>query len=156
MTELDGCPGTTCRARVTLTLGIPEQMFQTAHLLMMENNCANLNWNPSKLVGVGVPTKIWLWSVTLVPPERMFQMAHLPVIENNCVKLFWNPSTIVEIMVQTKLDRRTYNCDCDNYISLIASGLDKNESCPDHSHQSLTGNSNPQLFFCSPGCLKNF
>ena len=35
----DGSPGT-CQACVTL--GLPEQIFQVAHLLMMENNCANL------------------------------------------------------------------------------------------------------------------
>ena len=38
----DGCPGATCRARVTLTFGVAKQMFQMAHLLMMEYNCANL------------------------------------------------------------------------------------------------------------------
>ena len=37
-----GYPGTTCQAHVTLTLGLPEQMFQMTHLLMMENNCAYL------------------------------------------------------------------------------------------------------------------
>ena len=37
-----GCPGTTCQADVTLTFGLPKQMFQMAHLLMTENNCANL------------------------------------------------------------------------------------------------------------------
>ena len=36
-----------------------------AHLLMMENNCANLYWNPSKILGVKVQTKIWPSSVTL-------------------------------------------------------------------------------------------
>ena len=40
--RLEGCPGTTCRARMTLTLGLPEHMFQIAHLFMMENSCANL------------------------------------------------------------------------------------------------------------------
>ena len=98
---IDSCPGT-CRAHMTLTFGLPEQMFPMAHLLMMENNCANLYWNPSKIVGVMVPTKIWSSSVTLTLglPEQIFQIAHLHVMVNNCVKLFWNPSTIVEVMVQ--------------------------------------------------------
>ena len=52
---LDGCPGT-CQARITLIL--PEQMFQMAHLLKMENSCANLYRNPSKMEGVMVSTKI--------------------------------------------------------------------------------------------------
>ena len=39
---LEGCPGTTCQARATLILGLPEQMSQVAYLLMMENNQANL------------------------------------------------------------------------------------------------------------------
>ena len=54
----DSCQGTTCQAHVTLTLGLPEQMFQMAHVLMMENNCTNLYENPSKIVGVMVQTKI--------------------------------------------------------------------------------------------------
>ena len=45
---------------------------------MMENNCVNLYWNPSKIVGVLVRTKIWPSSVTLILglPERRFQMAY--------------------------------------------------------------------------------
>ena len=34
----EGCPGTTCGAHLTLTSELSEQMFQMAHLLMMENN----------------------------------------------------------------------------------------------------------------------
>ena len=41
--QQDGCPGTTCLAHMTLTFGLAEQMFQMAHLLMMENNHANLH-----------------------------------------------------------------------------------------------------------------
>ena len=72
--------------RMTLTLGLPEQMFQLAYLLIMENNCAHLYWNPSKIVGVMVQTKIWPLSVslTLGLPEQMFQMAHLHVMEQLC------------------------------------------------------------------------
>ena len=43
-----------------LTLVLLEQMFQIANLLIMENNCANLYRNPSKIVGVMVQTKNWL------------------------------------------------------------------------------------------------
>ena len=63
----------------------PEQMFQMAHLLMMENKCANCYWNPSKIVRVLVQTKVWSLSVTLTLglPEQLFQMAHLHMMENN-------------------------------------------------------------------------
>ena len=95
-----------------MALGLPEQMFRMANLRIMENNCANLYWNPFKIVGVMVQTKIWPSSVTLTLglPEPMFQMAHLHVMENNCVKLFWNPSTIVEVMVQTFSDGLKHAC----------------------------------------------
>ena len=68
-------------------------------------------------------------------------MAHLHVIENNHVKLFWNPSKIVEVKVLSNSDRQTMvrtdartharttpNCHCDIYVSLTASGLNKNSS----------------------------
>ena len=98
--------------RVTLILGLREQMFQTAHQLMIENTCANLYWNPSEIVGVMVRTKIWPPSVTLTLglPKQMFQMAHVPVMQTKWVKLFWNPSTIVELMVLTNSDGRTDRC----------------------------------------------
>ena len=120
-------------SNVTLTLGLPEQMFQMAHLLLIENNCANSYWNPSKIVGVMIRTKIWPSSVTLGLTEQMFQMAHLHMKENSCIKLFWNPSAIVEVMVETNSDGCTHalmhtytgKCHCDNYVSLTASGLDK-------------------------------
>ena len=68
------------------------------------------NWNPSKIVGVLVRTKLWPSRVTLTLgiPERMFQMAHLNVMENNWVKIFWNLSTTVEVTVRTNSDRRTH------------------------------------------------
>ena len=47
--KLDGCPRTTRWAHMTLILGLPEQMFQMANLVLMENNCVNLYWNPTKL-----------------------------------------------------------------------------------------------------------
>ena len=107
------------------------------HLLMMEDNCANLYWNPSKLSGAMIRTKIWPSSVTLTLglPEWMLQMVHVHIMENNCVKLFWNPSTIVEVMVLTNSDgpmhrcmqwfTHTPNCHCDNYVLLTTSGLHK-------------------------------
>ena len=118
---------------LTLILSLPEQMFQMANLLMMENNCAKFILKAIQVVGVIVRTKIWPSSVTLTLSlsKRMFQMAHMPMMENNCVKSFWNPSTIVEVMVQTTSDRGsnayTLNYCSNNYVSLTTSGLDKNQ-----------------------------
>ena len=92
---------TTCWACVTLTLCLPEQMFQMAHLLMMENNYmyANVYCNPSEIVGVMVQSKLW--------PLTLNRTSICE--ENNCIKLFWNPSTIVELWSgQILTDARTY------------------------------------------------
>ena len=43
---------------VTLTLGLPEQMFKMAHLHMMDNNCVKSFWNPSTIVEVIVRTNL--------------------------------------------------------------------------------------------------
>ena len=51
--QLEGCPGT-CRACVTLTLY--EQVFKTAHLQVMEDNCIKLLRNSSTIVEVMVWT----------------------------------------------------------------------------------------------------
>ena len=95
---------------MTLPFDLSEWNLQTAHLIMMENNCANLYRNLSKIAGVMVCTRIWPSSLTLTLdlPEQMFQMAHLHMMENDCVKLFWNPSTIVEVMVWTERERDTH------------------------------------------------
>ena len=50
--KLEGCPGTTCGASTTLTFDLPIWSLQMANLPMMENNCANLHWNPSTTGGV--------------------------------------------------------------------------------------------------------
>ena len=42
---IDGCPGKTRRARVTLTFDLPEWNLQLAHLLIKENSCATLFLN---------------------------------------------------------------------------------------------------------------
>ena len=91
----------------TLTCYLPEQMFQIALLLVMENICAKLIWNPWINVEVMARTSsiydhfiIWPSSVTLTfnLPKQMFQMALLLLKENNCVKLFWNPCIKVGVM----------------------------------------------------------
>ena len=105
---------------VTLTLDLPEGMFQMAHLHVMENNCVKLAWNQSTIIEVMVQTYldgrmhihrtdiVTIMSNACTNTQGMFQMAHLHVMENNCVKLAWNQSTIIEVMVQTYLDGRTH------------------------------------------------
>ena len=108
--KLEGCSGTTRRARMALTFYLTELNLQMAHLLLMENNCANFCLNPPKIAGVMVRTKKGPSRVTLTLglPERMFQMAHLHVIENNCVKLFEIHLQFVKVVVRTNLDGRTH------------------------------------------------
>ena len=83
-----------------MTSNLPQQMFQMAPLLLEENNCAKLFWNPCVYVAVTAQTSsifyhyiIWPSSVTLTfnLPKQMFQMALIPLTENDCAKLFWNP-----------------------------------------------------------------
>ena len=85
---------------VTLTLDLPQQMFQMAHPIMMENNCAKLYWKPLVNVGVMLWTisiyadfKILPWSVnlTLDLPKHVLQMAHLVIKENKFAESFSNP-----------------------------------------------------------------
>ena len=69
-------------------------------------------------------------TLTLGLPERMFQMAHLHQMENNCVIILLKSiHKIVEVTVQTNSDGRTHahtpTCHSDNYVSVNASGLDK-------------------------------
>ena len=81
---------------VTLTFNLPEQMFQMAFLLLKENNCAKLFWNPCINVQVMARTSsiydhfiIWPSNLTLTfhLPEQMFQIALLLLKKNNCAKL---------------------------------------------------------------------
>ena len=54
--KLESCPGKTRLAHITLTLGLPEQMFQMAHLHMTGSHGVKLFFNPSKIVQVTVWT----------------------------------------------------------------------------------------------------
>ena len=88
---------------LTLTLDLPEQLCQMAHLFMMENNnyCVTLFRNPFPIVEVMVLTNL---------DGR--KQAYTP----NC--LCDNYVSCMQIIMP--------NCPCDNYVSLTASGLDKN------------------------------
>ena len=77
---------------------LPEKKkFQMALLLLEDNNCAKLFWNPCINVQVMARTSsiydhfdFYLTPVTLTfnLPEKMFQMALLLLEGNNCAKLF--------------------------------------------------------------------
>ena len=95
---------------MTLTFNQSVQMFQMALLLLKENNCAKLFWNPCMNVEVLAQTSsiydhfmIWPSSVTLLfnLSEQMFQMALLLLKKNNYTKLFLNPWINVEVMART-------------------------------------------------------
>ena len=75
-----------CPSSVTLIFNLPELMFKMALLLLKENNCAKLFWNPRINVEVMAQTSsvydhfnIWPSSVTSTfnLPVQMFQMALL-------------------------------------------------------------------------------
>ena len=99
-----------CLTPVTLTFNLPEKMFQMALLLLEDNNCAKLFWNPCINVQIMARTSsiydhfdLYLTPVILTfnLPEKMFQMALLLLEGNNCAKLFWNPCINVQIMART-------------------------------------------------------
>ena len=81
----------------TLTFNLPEKMFQMALLLLKDNNCAKLFWNPCVNVPVMARTSsiydhfdpyLNLETLTFNLPEKMSQMALLLLKDNNCAKLF--------------------------------------------------------------------
>ena len=87
---------------VTLAFNLTEQM---THLLLKENNCVILFWNPCINVEDIARTSTVIWpsvvTLTFSPPEQMFQMALLLPKKNNYARLFWNPCINVEVMART-------------------------------------------------------
>ena len=95
---------------VTLTFNLSKQMIQMALLLLKENTCAKLFWNPCINVEVIAQTSSIYFYFTIWPlnlPKQMFQMALLLLKENTCAKLFWNPCINVEVLAQTS---SIYDC----------------------------------------------
>ena len=90
---------------VTLAFNLTEQMFQMTLLLLKENNCAILLWNPWINVEDIARTSLIICpsvvTVTFSLPEQMFQMALLLTKKNNYARLFWNPCINVEVMART-------------------------------------------------------
>ena len=97
---------------VTLTLNLPEKIFQMALFLLEDNNCAKLFWNPCINVQVMARTSstydhfslfllTFIVTLTFNLPEKMFQMALLLLKGNNCAKSFWNPCINIQVMLRT-------------------------------------------------------
>ena len=95
---------------VNLIFNLPKQMFQMALLLLKEDTCAKLFWNPCINVEVMAQTSsiydhfiTWPSSVTLtfILLKQMFQMALLLLNQNTCGKLFWSPCMNVGVMART-------------------------------------------------------
>ena len=88
---------------------LPETVFQMALLLLEDNNCAKLFWNPCiKCTSYG-PNKLNLlpfWplfdpcDLDLQPTWKILQMVLLLLKDNKCAKLFWNPCKNVQVMAQ--------------------------------------------------------
>ena len=87
-----------------------KKMFQMALLLLEDNNCAKLFWNPCINVQNTIRTSsicdhfdLYLTPVTLAfnLPKKLFQMAFLLLEDNNCAKLFWNPCINIQVMART-------------------------------------------------------
>ena len=85
------------------------KIFQMA-LLLEDNNCAKLFWNPCIIVQVMAQTSsiydhfdLYLTHVTLTfnLPEKMFQTALFLLEDNNCANYFWNPCINVQVMART-------------------------------------------------------
>ena len=93
---------------VTLTFNLPEKMFRTAPLLLEDNNCANLFWNPCINAPVMARTSsvydhfdLYLTPMTLTfNLPKMFQMALLLLEDNNCAIVFWNACIYVQVMAR--------------------------------------------------------
>ena len=86
------------------------KMFQMALLLLEDNNCANLFWNPCMNVQVMARSSsiydhfdLHLTPVTLTfnIPKKLFQMALLLLEGSNCAKLSQNLCINVQVMART-------------------------------------------------------
>ena len=95
---------------VTLPSNLRQQMFPKA-LLLLEDNCAKLFWNPCINVPVKARTSsiydhsdLYLTPMTLNfnLPEKKFQMALILLEDNNCAKLFWIPWINVHVQVTAR------------------------------------------------------
>ena len=116
------------------------KLFQMTLLLLEDNNCAKLFWNPCINVQIMLRTSsihvfehfdLYLTPVTLTFNlfKKMFQMALLLLKGNNYAKLFWNPCIIVQVMVRTNPDGHTHIHQTKIVMTmspLPASGLDNN------------------------------
>ena len=94
---------------VTLTLNLREQMFQTALLLLEDNNCAKVFWNPCINVPVmarasSIYTHFDLYLtpmiLTFTLTDKKFK-SHFSSSRTTTAKSFWNPCIKVQVMART-------------------------------------------------------
>ena len=88
-------------------------MFRMALLLLEDNNCTKLFWNPcikyhkmyqlwpeqaQFMIILTFIWPLWPWPSTFL--KKCFKW-HFPSSSNNCAKLFWNPCINVQVMAWT-------------------------------------------------------
>ena len=95
---------------LTLTFNLPEQMFQMALLLLEDNNCAKLFWNPWINVQVMAWTSsiydhfdLYLTPLTLTfnLPKKCFKWHFSSSRTTTVQNYFWNPCINVQVMAWT-------------------------------------------------------
>ena len=137
---------------VTLTFNLPEKMFQVTLLLLEDNDCAKLLWNPCINVQVMAQTSsiydhfdLYLTPVTLTFNllEKMFQMALLFLEGNNCAILFWNLCINVQVMAQTSSIYDHF----DLYLTPVTLTFNLPEKMFQMAHLLLNGNKCAKLFW---------
>ena len=118
---------------MTLNFNLTERMFQMALLLLEDNNCTKLFWNPCINVQVMARTisiydhfelfwPSWPWLSTYL---KMFQMELFLFKDNNCAKLFWNPCINVQVMARTSSIYDHF----DLYLAPVTLTFDLPEKC---------------------------
>ena len=91
---------------VTLTFNLPEQMFETALLLLKENNCAKLFSNIMHKCRSYCPEKLSWWPFHHLIFKSDLDLQHTwknvsngtSFPQEKRAKLFWNPCTNVQVM----------------------------------------------------------
>ena len=94
----DICPETTCWAPVPFNFDLPKWNLQMAHLLIRENSCPTLFWNPSKNIAVMVLTNPEAW--TFMHTHKHTHVNQSAIVATMCssVQAGWTKNTKIYIM----------------------------------------------------------
>ena len=112
---------------VTLTLCLPEQMFQMAHLHIMVNNCVKLFWNPSTIIEVmvltfsGTHTHIdWTVIETTISRSPQASTTILRAVALIQMKYYWKqrktPLNHLDRWTNKHTDKEMKGCTIQNHI----------------------------------------